>query len=212
MSARGPEMRLDSKPRLAALAPRWRPLPGPRRRQIADPRAGPDRRCRREPADGRPSPRGGATRRAIPSIARSPAARPAAPGPVGQWRVPRQRPQRQPFPERDRQPRLCRRRERQSRAANCPPISRHGSTPAAAPPPARASIPAAAMMKPASPSCSARSTGRSGRMRAGGDALYRRVDLHRIAVMGHSCGGLQALAAGADPRIGDGDGLRQRRL
>lgn len=28
------------------------------------------------------------------------------------------------------------------------------------------------------------------------------VDAKRIAVMGHSCGGLQALAAGADPRIG----------
>jgi dienelactone hydrolase len=34
-----------------------------------------------------------------------------------------------------------------------------------------------------------------------GDSLHRRVDLQRIAVMGHSCGGLQALAAGADPRI-----------
>jgi len=34
-----------------------------------------------------------------------------------------------------------------------------------------------------------------------GDALRRRIDLRRIAVMGHSCGGLQALAAGADPRI-----------
>ncbi len=34
-----------------------------------------------------------------------------------------------------------------------------------------------------------------------GDALHRRVDLQRIAVMGHSCGGLQALAAGADSRI-----------
>ena len=34
-----------------------------------------------------------------------------------------------------------------------------------------------------------------------GDPLHRRVDLDRIAVMGHSCGGLQALAAGADPRI-----------
>jgi dienelactone hydrolase len=34
-----------------------------------------------------------------------------------------------------------------------------------------------------------------------GDALFRRMDLQRIAVMGHSCGGLQALAAGADPRI-----------
>lgn len=34
-----------------------------------------------------------------------------------------------------------------------------------------------------------------------GDPLHRRVDMQRIAVMGHSCGGLQALAAGADPRI-----------
>lgn len=33
------------------------------------------------------------------------------------------------------------------------------------------------------------------------DPLHRRVDVQRIAVMGHSCGGLQALAAGADPRI-----------
>ncbi|WP_188054149.1 hypothetical protein [Sphingosinithalassobacter sp. CS137] len=33
------------------------------------------------------------------------------------------------------------------------------------------------------------------------DPLYGRVDSDRIAVMGHSCGGLQALAAGADPRI-----------
>lgn len=31
--------------------------------------------------------------------------------------------------------------------------------------------------------------------------LARRVDFSRIAVMGHSCGGLQALAAGADPRV-----------
>ena len=34
-----------------------------------------------------------------------------------------------------------------------------------------------------------------------GDPLYGRIDLDRIAVLGHSCGGLQALAAGADPRI-----------
>lgn len=34
-----------------------------------------------------------------------------------------------------------------------------------------------------------------------GDPLFRHVDLSRIAVMGHSCGGLQGLAAGADPRI-----------
>ncbi|MFN4136360.1 MAG: hypothetical protein ACK4G2_11965 [Novosphingobium sp.] len=35
-----------------------------------------------------------------------------------------------------------------------------------------------------------------------GSDLAPRADLSRIAVMGHSCGGLQALAAGADPRIG----------
>lgn len=35
-----------------------------------------------------------------------------------------------------------------------------------------------------------------------GQGIYRdHVDAKRIAVMGHSCGGLQALAAGADPRI-----------
>lgn len=34
-----------------------------------------------------------------------------------------------------------------------------------------------------------------------GDPLHGRIDTRRIAVLGHSCGGLQALAAGADPRI-----------
>ncbi|MCX7677568.1 MAG: hypothetical protein N2Z59_09370 [Alteraurantiacibacter sp.] len=34
-----------------------------------------------------------------------------------------------------------------------------------------------------------------------GDPLYGRLDPARVAVMGHSCGGLQALAAGADPRV-----------
>ncbi len=36
---------------------------------------------------------------------------------------------------------------------------------------------------------------------ANGDVLNRHIDLTRIAVMGHSCGGLQALAVAADPRI-----------
>ena len=34
-----------------------------------------------------------------------------------------------------------------------------------------------------------------------GSDLYRRIDLTRIAVGGHSCGGLQALAVSHDPRI-----------
>ena len=34
-----------------------------------------------------------------------------------------------------------------------------------------------------------------------GDPLFRRLDVQRVAVLGHSCGGLQALAAGADPRV-----------
>ena len=33
------------------------------------------------------------------------------------------------------------------------------------------------------------------------DVLYRQLDTTLIAVMGHSCGGLQALSAGADPRV-----------
>ncbi|MGV3556251.1 MAG: hypothetical protein ACO1OD_13455 [Croceibacterium sp.] len=36
---------------------------------------------------------------------------------------------------------------------------------------------------------------------APGGALAGKVDVTRIATMGHSCGGLQALAAGADPRV-----------
>lgn len=36
---------------------------------------------------------------------------------------------------------------------------------------------------------------------AAGGSLYRRLDLARVAVMGHSCGGLQALAVSPDPRI-----------
>ncbi|QNE07346.1 hypothetical protein [Croceicoccus marinus] len=34
-----------------------------------------------------------------------------------------------------------------------------------------------------------------------GDSLEGHVDTDRVAVMGHSCGGLQALQAGADPRV-----------
>lgn len=34
-----------------------------------------------------------------------------------------------------------------------------------------------------------------------GDPLHGHVNTGKVAVMGHSCGGLQALAAGADPRI-----------
>ena len=33
------------------------------------------------------------------------------------------------------------------------------------------------------------------------DVLHRQLDTTRVAVMGHSCGGLQAIAAAADPRI-----------
>jgi hypothetical protein len=39
------------------------------------------------------------------------------------------------------------------------------------------------------------------RANAGEGPLAGKVDTARIAVMGHSCGGLQALAAGADPRV-----------
>jgi hypothetical protein len=39
------------------------------------------------------------------------------------------------------------------------------------------------------------------RANAGEGPLAGKVDMARIAVMGHSCGGLQALAAGADPRV-----------
>ena len=34
-----------------------------------------------------------------------------------------------------------------------------------------------------------------------GSAFYRRLDLKAVAVMGHSCGGLQAIAVAADPRV-----------
>ena len=39
------------------------------------------------------------------------------------------------------------------------------------------------------------------RANAGEGPLAGKVDTSRIAAMGHSCGGLQALAAGADPRV-----------
>lgn len=39
------------------------------------------------------------------------------------------------------------------------------------------------------------------RANTGEGPLAGKVDADRIAVMGHSCGGLQALAAGADPRV-----------
>jgi dienelactone hydrolase len=34
-----------------------------------------------------------------------------------------------------------------------------------------------------------------------GDPLFRHVDVTRVAALGHSCGGLQALSAGLDPRV-----------
>ena len=34
-----------------------------------------------------------------------------------------------------------------------------------------------------------------------GAALYQRLDLSRVATAGHSCGGLEALVAGADSRV-----------
>ena len=33
------------------------------------------------------------------------------------------------------------------------------------------------------------------------DPLFRKIDSNRIGALGHSCGGLQALSAGLDPRV-----------
>jgi hypothetical protein len=79
--------------------------------------------------------------------------------------------------------------------------AQHALTPPAAPPPGTAPPPPRQTPDETSVAGLLAAIDWAVRVNAGEGPLAGKVDTSRIAAMGHSCGGLQALAAGADPRV-----------